>query len=59
MSRAMLADRAARLSDASACAAIQAATLARLGFPDSRLESRAERLDAMAANYRRAAKSAH
>ena len=59
MSRAMLSQRAARLSDASAIAAIEAATLARLGFPDNRLESRAERLDAMAAQYRRAAKSAH
>ena len=55
----MLSERAARLSDASAMAAIEAATLARLGFPDVRLESRAERLESMAANYRRAAKQAH
>ena len=59
MNKGLLADKAARLSHASAMAAIQAATLARLGYPDSSLEERAARLDCMAANYRRAARLAN
>lgn len=59
MNKGLLTDKAARLADASAIAAIQAATLARLGYPDSALEDRAARLADMAATYGRAARLAH
>lgn len=59
MNKGLLTDKAARLAMASASAAIQAAALSRLGYPDSRLEERAARLESMAANYRRAARLAN
>jgi DNA-binding Xre family transcriptional regulator len=61
MSKALLVEKAARLAEASAIAAIEAASLSRLGYAGEAeaIESRALRLDSMAADYRRAARLAH
>lgn len=61
MSKAMLIERAARLADASAIAAIEAATLERLGYATEAeaYATRAAQLGGMSADYRKAAKLAH
>lgn len=59
MSKAILVTKAARFADASAIAAIEAATAARLGYPSELLESRAARLAALSDDYAKAARLAH
>ena len=61
MSVSQMIQKAERLANASAIAAVEAASLARLGFRgDAELMAeRAARLDCMAADYRAAAKRFH
>lgn len=58
MSKESLIRKAATLADASATAAIQAATARFIGRPDFRLERRAARLESLASDYARAARFA-
>lgn len=59
MSKAMLVAKAARFAEASAIAAIEAATLARLGHPSEAVETRAARLAGLSADYAKAARLTH
>lgn len=61
MSKAILVAKACRFADASAIAAIEAATLARVGLvrEAEAYEARAERYAALAADYDTAARRAH
>jgi len=61
MSKAILVAKAARFSEASAMAAIEAANVARLGYraEAETLEARAARLASLSADYHKAARRAH
>jgi hypothetical protein len=61
MCKSQMIEKAERFADLAACAAVESAALARLGFrgdAESYAE-RAARLDAMAADYRTAARKVH